>query len=198
MSLEHAILVSLMERAGSGYELARRFDRSIGYFWSASHQQIYRTLKRMADVGWVNQEVVYQNARPDKKVYRPSTEGQEALRAWISEETGEANTRATLAVKLRGASYGDTGALVDQFTHYRDAALRQLSVYREIEARDFPDAESLSGRALHQYLVLRAGILEEQTLAAWCSEVIARLTEVLKQPQNPEHARDEAQPADAR
>ena len=39
MALEHAILVSLTERAGSGYELARRFDRSIGYFWPATHQQ---------------------------------------------------------------------------------------------------------------------------------------------------------------
>ncbi|MGA7054394.1 MAG: PadR family transcriptional regulator, partial [Mycobacterium sp.] len=42
MALPHAILVSLCERDGSGYELARRFDRSIGYFWAATHQQIYR------------------------------------------------------------------------------------------------------------------------------------------------------------
>ena len=28
----------------SGLELARRFDRSIGYFWHATHQQIYRVL----------------------------------------------------------------------------------------------------------------------------------------------------------
>ncbi|MEU0155402.1 PadR family transcriptional regulator [Micromonospora fulviviridis] len=42
MSLEHAILVSLLEQPASGYELARRFDRSIGRFWTATHQQIYR------------------------------------------------------------------------------------------------------------------------------------------------------------
>ncbi|BBZ03212.1 hypothetical protein MCHIJ_26490 [Mycolicibacterium chitae] len=33
MALPHAILVSLSEQSGSGYELASRFDRSIGYFW---------------------------------------------------------------------------------------------------------------------------------------------------------------------
>ena len=48
MALTHAILVALSEQSGSGYELARRFDRSIGYFWSATHQQIYRTLRVMA------------------------------------------------------------------------------------------------------------------------------------------------------
>ena len=38
VALPHVILVSLSEQSGSGYELARRFDRSIGYFWSATHQ----------------------------------------------------------------------------------------------------------------------------------------------------------------
>ena len=54
MSLEHALLVSLRERPGTGIELARRFDRSIGFFWQATHQQIYRVLRRMEDDGWVS------------------------------------------------------------------------------------------------------------------------------------------------
>lgn len=51
MALDHAILVSLLEQPGSGYELARRFERSIGYFWTATHQQIYRVLGRMVGDG---------------------------------------------------------------------------------------------------------------------------------------------------
>ena len=47
MALEHAILVSLTERPASGLDLTRHFDRSIGFFWSATHQQIYRVLARM-------------------------------------------------------------------------------------------------------------------------------------------------------
>ena len=34
MSLQHALLVSLAEREASGYDLTRRFDRSLGFFWS--------------------------------------------------------------------------------------------------------------------------------------------------------------------
>ena len=56
MALEHAILVSLLEQPGSGYELARRFDRSIGRFWTATHQQIYRVLGRMGADGWIAAE----------------------------------------------------------------------------------------------------------------------------------------------
>ena len=52
MALPHAILVSLADQSGSGYELTRLFDRSIGHYWAASHQQIYRTLRAMEQDGW--------------------------------------------------------------------------------------------------------------------------------------------------
>ncbi len=79
MALEHAILVSLLEKPGSGYELARRFDRSIGYFWTATHQQIYRVLKRMEIDGWVGAQDVPQQGRPDKREYRVADLGRAAL-----------------------------------------------------------------------------------------------------------------------
>ena len=51
MSLAHALLTSLLEQPSSGYDLARRFDKSIGHFWQATHQQIYRELGRMEKAG---------------------------------------------------------------------------------------------------------------------------------------------------
>ena len=63
MALEHAILVSLAERSATGYDLARRFDASIGNFWKASHQQIYKVLGRMHADGLVTSEAVAQDGR---------------------------------------------------------------------------------------------------------------------------------------
>ena len=65
MAIEHAILVSLSwSSRAPGYELARRFDRSIGYFWTATHQQIYRVLKRFMEAdGWVEVREVAQQKR---------------------------------------------------------------------------------------------------------------------------------------
>ena len=57
MSLAHAVLTSLLEKASSGYDLAQRFDKSIGYFWHATHQQIYRELGRMEAAGWIASSV---------------------------------------------------------------------------------------------------------------------------------------------
>lgn len=175
MALEHAILVSLDEHAGSGYELARRFGKSIGFFWAASHQQIYRTLKRMVELDWVQVEDVAQDGRPDKKVYRVSDGGRDELRRWLKEPGEPTAIRDELAVKLRAASLGDPQAVVDQVAHHRGRHAERLDVYRVIEKHDFPDPAGLTGRKLHQYLVLRGGIRAEQGFLDWCDEVLEAL-----------------------
>lgn len=175
MALEHALLVSLSEHSGSGYELARRFDKSIGFFWSASHQQIYRVLKRMDDSGWVDGETVGQDGRPDKKVYRVSDAGRAELRRWIAEPTEPGHLRNELAVKIRAASFGDLADLRAEVSRHRDAHAERLEIYRLIEKRDFPAPDRLSGTELHQYLVLRGGIRVEEGGTAWCQEVLDAL-----------------------
>lgn len=181
MALPHAILVSLCEQAGSGYELARRFDRSIGYFWSATHQQIYRTLRTMETDGWVVANTVTQHGRPDKKVYTVSNAGRAELADWIAEPLdptrpgrGSAlsdNATRDLAVKLRGAAFGDLSALHNQITTLRAERAASLDTYRELEKRAFPDPSGLHGAALHQYLVLRGGIRAEESAIDWLDEV---------------------------
>ncbi|WP_054813603.1 PadR family transcriptional regulator [Nocardia arizonensis] len=175
MALEHALLVSLTERAGSGYELARRFDKSIGYFWSASHQQIYRVLKRMEDAGWLNSETVAQEGKPDKKVYSVNAAGRAELSRWIAEPTDTESPRSELGVKIRAAAHGDIDALRAEVARHRDRHSQRLGVFRLIEKRDFPVPDRLTGTALHQYLVLRGGIRVETGFVDWCEEILQAL-----------------------
>ncbi|MGV0811702.1 PadR family transcriptional regulator [Mycolicibacterium boenickei] len=183
MGLPHAILVSLSEQAGSGYELARRFDRSIGYFWAATHQQIYRTLRTMEEADWVLVTPVAQQGKPDKKVYTVSAAGRAELRRWIAEPlSGRGgsvadNRTRDLAVKVRAATYGDVHAVVAQVEELRTERTALLETYRTYEKRQFPDPASLTGSALHQYLVLRGGIRAEESAIDWLSEVADALKE---------------------
>ncbi len=84
MALDHALLVSLLEKPSSGYELARRFDRSIGYFWHATHQQIYRVLARMETAAWISAEIQAGESAPDRKVFSVSDAGRAELERWMS------------------------------------------------------------------------------------------------------------------
>lgn len=176
MALEHALLVALRERPASGLELTRRFGRSIGYFWSATHQQIYRVLGRMERDGWVSVRTVAQQGRPDKKVYDVTPIGREALADWLAAPTAGSPLRSELAVKMRGASYGGPGGraavLASVRAHVADHQLR-LDHYRHLMKRDYPEgAAGLSGHALDQYLVLRGGILLEEGQVAWLTEYL--------------------------
>jgi DNA-binding PadR family transcriptional regulator len=195
MALPHAILVSLCEQSGSGYELTRRFDRSIGYFWSATHQQIYRTLRTMEADGWVSARVVAQQGRPDKKVYTVSDAGRAELARWIGAPLGsrglgsrglgggrsaEGGARE-LAVKLRGAAYGDPAALLEQVVALRAERAQLLDTYRGFEKKQFSDPVSLHGSTLHQYLVLRGGIRTEEGTIDWLDEITAALQKLPEQ-----------------
>ncbi|MBT2365689.1 PadR family transcriptional regulator [Streptomyces sp. ISL-10] len=178
MALEHAILVSLLERPGSGYELARRFDRSIGYFWTATHQQIYRVLKRMESDGLLDLREVPQQGRPDKKEYSVAGLGRAALSQWLHEPIEPESLRHDLAVKIRGAAFDDPAALLREVERHRQVHSDRLAHYLAGESRDFtgPDAPARpdAGQEL-QHVVLRGGIAYERMTIAWLDDVLATL-----------------------
>ena len=75
MALGDAILACLTERPMTGYELAKTFDNSIGFFWKADHQQIYRELTKLRDRGHIQGREVVQSGKPNKLVYTLTPEG---------------------------------------------------------------------------------------------------------------------------
>ncbi|MFF0189126.1 PadR family transcriptional regulator [Streptomyces sp. NPDC005244] len=178
MALEHAILVSLLEKPGSGYELARRFERSIGYFWTATHQQIYRVLKRMEHEDLLAVREVPQQGRPDKNEYSVTDSGRTALSGWLHEPIEPESLRHDLAVKIRGAAFDEPSALIDEVERHHQVHNDRLARYLAGESRDFTGPEAPApldaGQEL-QHVVLRGGIAYERMTIAWLDDVLATL-----------------------
>lgn len=82
MSLPHAILTALLEKPSSGLGLTRRFDKSIGYFWSATHQQIYRELAKLEQSGFIR-PLPQQPSRGRKREYEVLPAGRAELTDWV-------------------------------------------------------------------------------------------------------------------
>lgn len=159
MSLPHALLTALVEQPSSGSDLAGRFDRSIGYFWHATHQQIYRELARLEVAGWL-ESLPPESGRGRRKVYRVLPAGRKELKRWVAESQDPKPLRDELMVRMRAeAVVGPTGLARDI---QRRLALHQekLARYRAIEARDF-GADNNSRKTQLQHLVLNAGIMQE-------------------------------------
>jgi DNA-binding PadR family transcriptional regulator len=140
MALDHAIMISLAERPGTGYELGRQFSASLGHFWPASRQQIYRTLARLSADGLITCRDVTQQGRPDKKVYSLAPAGETALATWIAEPTAVTTLRDELGVKLRGAEHGHLADVLADVRNHRDAHASRLALYRGYATTQFPDA----------------------------------------------------------
>ena len=172
MALEHVLLVALREQPGSGLELTRRFERSLGFFWHATHQQIYRVLARMVADGWVESETVAQSGRPDKRTYAVTTAGEHALATWLADPTPMEAFRSEVAVKLRGASYGDRAAVLATLRDQLADHHARLDLYRQWVTRDYPDPAVLTGRDLDRYLVLRGGVRLEEFWTSWLTECL--------------------------
>lgn len=178
MSLAHALMTSLLEKSSSGYDLARRFDKSIGFFWHATHQQIYRELARMEKAGWIASEAAPDGGRTRKRIYRVEPAGRQELIRWVHEPTPPMDTRDDLMVKLRAdAALGPQGleAEIERRLHLHRA---KLQAYRAIEARDFPAGQPLSREATIQHMILKTGIMYEQGWAQWCAEALDTLRRI--------------------
>jgi DNA-binding PadR family transcriptional regulator len=179
MSLPHALLTALIERPhSSGLELARRFDKSIGHFWQASHQQIYRELGRLEADGLIASEAEAE-ARGRKRNYHVLPAGEAALRDWLGEADASTPLRDTLMVKLRadavlGPERSDTPALIaaieDRLTQHRD----KLAQYESFAVRDMAHPDPDRAVRIRQ-LILQAGLRHESGWVETLEQALERL-----------------------
>lgn len=173
MSLPHALLTELVDRPRSGSELAARFDKSIGFFWHASHQQIYRELARLEEAGWI-ESLPEEPTRGRKRAYRLLPAGLERLRQWMAEPTEPMPLRDELMVRLWSEATVGPTALEQELRRRLAMHETKLALYRSFEARDYPQGP-LTREAALQHLVLRAGIRYESNWADMLQEALAIL-----------------------
>jgi DNA-binding PadR family transcriptional regulator len=171
MSLPHAILVALLEKPSSGLELTRRFDRSIGYFWSATHQQIYRELGKLEAEGFIRALPSQQPARGQKKSYEVLPAGREELARWTAVSQDPKPLRDTMLLRLRASAVVGTEGIEADLRRHLDLHQRQLTEYQEIQKRDFPPGKDTAQDRL-RHLVLRAGIDVETFWTQWLTHAL--------------------------
>lgn len=178
MSLAHAVLTSLLEKPSSGYDLARRFDKSIGYFWHATHQQIYRELARMEGAGWIASSIPADAGKTRKKEYRVLVAGREELARWAEQPSAPMDLRDEFMVKLRADAVLSEIDLRPELARHLQLHREKLAHYQTIEMRDFPVGRTLSRHAQIQHMILKKGILYEQNSIAWTLEMLDVLAQV--------------------
>lgn len=171
MALAEAILVCLTERPMSGYDLAKNFDASIGFFWRASHQQIYRELGRLREKGYVTSDEVSQDGKPNRIIHTITPTGKRALRAWSKKPAKHPSIKDEMLVKFYALENVDIGALKDQLSIRIEQHQTKLVKYYRIKERYY-DGKDLDLTQKGKLMALEMGIDQE-------TQTIRRLDEVM-------------------
>lgn len=178
MALSHAIMTALLDEDLSGYDLAKQFDVSLGFFWSASHQQIYQQLKALSESGLLSVREISQSGKPDKRVYGLTDLGRDALAVWVGDETKRKPARDDLFVKLYNLSPNNYSRLFAEIESREQEHEQRLALYDKIRARGYEKPGQLSKRRQGMYLALLAGIYQERAALQWCDEAKVLLQSV--------------------
>lgn len=181
MSLKHAVLAALLEGEASGYDLAKLFDAAVANFWSATPQQLYRELERLAGEELISARVVVQQRRPDKRVFTLTEAGLAELAAFTAEPPRPTAVRDDLLVKIQAVDAGDPAAARALVAARAEASRQKLARYERLRERllDGRDEERYLREAerVGPYLTLMRGRAFEEENLRWCARVLAVLDE---------------------
>ena len=178
MPLEHAILGFLTYRPLSGYDLKKFFDESVRHFWSATQSQIYRTLARMAETGWVEMEHIEQEDRPDRKVYHITDEGLDELRHWLTTPLDLPAIRHKWLVQVFFAHQLSDEETIALFETHAEKLRQKMELFRNgvqaVVERRFAELGSARSRRLWQF-TLDYGIAHLEWELQWVENALKDL-----------------------
>jgi DNA-binding PadR family transcriptional regulator len=175
MSLSHAILATLSNGCFSGYDISKQFAGSVGFFWYATQQQIYRELTKLEEQGYLSAELIRQENRPDKRMLSITALGTAYLQEWISQPGKVSLIKDDLLVKLFAGHLVEKETILTELKHHRVQHQVTLNTYREIESQFFADPARCAEVGKLIYLTLLNGIGFENAWLVWCEQAISLL-----------------------
>lgn len=174
MALSEAILVCLTERPMSGYDLAKNFDASIGFFWRASHQQIYRELGKLREKGFVERQEISQSGKPNRILHTITPSGRGALLSWSKKPSRQPSIKDDLLVKLYAVEDVDLQTLIEQLGLRIEQHQSKLNKFNRIKERYY-DGHQLTLNQKGKAIALEMGIEEQSARIQWLERTLTKI-----------------------
>lgn len=173
--IDCVILGLLSHEDLTGYEIKKRMDTSLKYFWGASYGSIYPALSDLVDRGLASKRNGAVNKR-SKIIYSITQEGRNCLKEWLKIPVAKDELRYETLLKL---FFGNEGgalqamALIDAFQEKIERELPYLIGAADTLRNNIDDDDT------HKYYLLTVefGIKTYRTYLEWCEEAKAILGE---------------------
>lgn len=177
MSVRHALLGLLAQRPRHGYELHSAFEAVIGkQNWDVKPAQIYTTLLRLEQSGFVVEDAITQEAGPEKRIFSITEAGREALAEWFRASVEPDHQRDEFYIKLI-LSLTTEGA-----DPYQILWAQRTRLYQEMHALTRQRGQLDPEMELAKILLIEKAQMHLEADVRWLDMIEIRLDEMKNQP----------------
>lgn len=135
MSLRFALLGLLAVEPASGYDLKRAIDRSTYFIWNATGPQIYNTLHKLREEGYVTSKSLAQTGKPDKQIHTITPRGRAALREFMNEPIRASVTRDEVLLRIFLGNFASRNTMRRELDAYLERIRRERTYLEATKAR---------------------------------------------------------------
>lgn len=173
--LDCVILGLLSHEELTGYEIKKRMDTALKYFWGASYGSIYPTLNDLVNRGLATKREDEDSSR-NKLIYTITDDGRMYLKEWLTVPAERNELRYETLLKVffgNDAGEGQTIRHIEEFQHKIE---NELSTLLGMEA---VLKGCLSEDETHRYylLTVQFGIKTYRAYLEWCQEAAQVLSQ---------------------
>lgn len=165
--MDYVLLGLLSHESMTGYEMKKRLDTTLRFFWGGSYGSIYPTLNRLETEGKVTKEDISSNGR-EKISYSITEYGKEILKQWLRKPVEKDELRYETLLKLFfGNENGFEGAKehIERFEEKCRSELVVLNMFAE-NLKKYLENDTHK----YYYLTVRFGINTYEAYLKWCKE----------------------------
>ena len=192
MSLRIALLGLLAVEPASGYDLKRAIDRSTYFIWNATGPQIYNTLHKLREEGYVTSKSQAQTGKPDKQIHTITPKGQAALQDYVSEPVRASVTRDEVLLRIFFGNFASKKTIRRELESYLDRIRHERTYLEATKARIDAHPGRRHEARRFQLLSLQLKVAQyramEQELAFFLADEIAEKPHARQSARPPERA----------
>ena len=166
--MDVVILGLLSHEDLTGYDIKKRLDGAIGFFWKGSFGNIYPSLTAMEKEGLVSKKKGSKTGGRARIPYHITKQGTKTLQTWLQEEQASNELRYETLLKLY------FGGAVDRKVSIRNIQLFEEDVKRNLAVLNMykENLEKILDEDDHifYYLTVTFGIDTYEAYIKWCTK----------------------------
>lgn len=170
--MDQVILGLLSHENLTGYDIKKRIDGALKFFWGGSYGSIYPTLSQLEDEGKVMKEYQLVSGR-ERIEYSITTKGRDSLRQWLVNPVEKDELRYETLLKLYLGNGADMETARVHIKGFEEKCIHELGVLRMYEYNLKNNLNEEDHK--YYYLTVRFGIRTYEAYIEWCDEALKQI-----------------------